>query len=79
MTLAYLSLGGNIGDSQSYFHAAVRSLATAEACSVLAKSSLYRTTPWGKTDQPDFLNAAVILDTGLSPLALLSLCQGQQC
>ena len=54
MTLAYLSLGGNIGDSQSYFHAAVRSLATAEACSVLAKSSLYRTTPWGKNGPAGF-------------------------
>ena len=34
-------------------------------------SSLYRTAPWGKTDQPEFVNAAVALDTELLPRPLL--------
>jgi 2-amino-4-hydroxy-6-hydroxymethyldihydropteridine diphosphokinase len=32
---------------------------------------LYETAPWGKTDQPDFLNQVLLVDTKLSPLALL--------
>lgn len=38
---------------------------------VVAVSSLYRTPPWGKTDQPEFVNAAVALDTSLAPRPLL--------
>lgn len=75
MTVAYLSFGGNLGDPQTCFRTAAQTLADTEDCLILAKSSLYRTPPWGKTDQPDFLNAALVLDTYLSPLALLSLCQ----
>jgi len=41
---------------------------------VLAVSSLYRTPPWGKTDQPDFLNAAAELSTTHTPRELLDLC-----
>ena len=37
-------------------------------------SSLYRTPPWGKTDQPDFINAAAEIRTSLEPRALLALC-----
>ena len=40
-------------------------------------SSLYSTPPWGKTDQPAFLNAAAALDTALSPRALLDLARVQ--
>ena len=40
---------------------------------ISAVSSLYRTPPWGKTDQPDFLNAVARVETGLSARALLEL------
>lgn len=39
---------------------------------VVAASGLYRTLAWGRTDQPDFINAAVRLQTRLPPLALLA-------
>jgi 2-amino-4-hydroxy-6-hydroxymethyldihydropteridine diphosphokinase len=42
--------------------------------SIAAVSSLYRTPPWGKLDQPDFLNAVVEVTTRLDPRALLDLC-----
>lgn len=42
--------------------------------SVVAVSSLYRTPPWGRTDQPHFLNAAAELHTSHAPRALLDLC-----
>lgn len=43
-------------------------------CSVVAVSSVYKTPPWGKTDQPWFLNACTKLSTGMEPEALLQLC-----
>lgn len=71
---AYLSLGGNLGDPAASMGAALRMLDADPATTVAAVSSLYRTPPWGKTDQPDFLNAAAALSTALSARALLELC-----
>ncbi len=70
----YLSLGGNLGDPAAAMGAALRLLDANPATRVAAVSSLYRTPPWGKTDQPDFLNAAANLSTRLEPRALLDLC-----
>jgi 2-amino-4-hydroxy-6-hydroxymethyldihydropteridine diphosphokinase len=70
----YLSLGGNLGDPAKSIGAALRMLDAADGISVVAVSSLYRTPPWGKTDQPDFLNAAAELSTPLAPRALLDAC-----
>ncbi len=53
---------------------ALRILDADPETTVVAVSSLYRTPPWGKTDQPDFLNAAAELKTQRSPRGLLELC-----
>jgi len=71
---AYLSLGGNLGDPAASMGAALAMLDDDPATKVVAVSSLYRTPPWGKTDQPDFLNAAAELSTTLPARALLELC-----
>ena len=73
-TAVYLSLGGNLGDPASAMGAALRMLDADPLVDVVAVSSLYRTPPWGKTDQPDFLNAAAEVLTTLSPRGLLDLC-----
>ena len=70
----YLSLGGNLGDPAASMAAALRMLDTDRDTRVVAVSSLYRTPPWGKLDQPDFLNAAAEISTVLAPRALLDLC-----
>lgn len=70
----YLSLGGNLGDPAKSMGAALRLLDSTPGVEVVAVSSLYRTPPWGKTDQPDFLNAAAELRTSLAPRALLDAC-----
>ena len=70
----YLSLGGNLGDPAKAMGAALRILDEDPSTEVVKVSSLYRTPPWGKTDQPDFLNAAAEIETGLSPRELLDLC-----
>lgn len=70
----YLSLGGNLGDPAKSMGAALRMLDADADMRVTGVSSLYRTPPWGKLDQPDFLNAAAEISTGLVPRALLDLC-----
>ena len=70
MITAYLLTGSNLGNREGFLQ---------EACTLLSKragkcksiSSLYETAPWGKTDQPSFLNQAIQLETSLSPEELL--------
>jgi 2-amino-4-hydroxy-6-hydroxymethyldihydropteridine diphosphokinase len=76
MTRAYLALGGNLGDVAGEFLTALRALEAAEGVTLVAISRVYRTPPWGVTDQPDFLNMAAAIDTDLSARALLELCLG---
>jgi 2-amino-4-hydroxy-6-hydroxymethyldihydropteridine diphosphokinase len=71
---AYLGLGGNLGDPQKSMGTALRMLDADPLSRVVAVSSLYRTPPWGKTDQPDFLNATAEVLTSHSPRELLDLC-----
>lgn len=71
---AYLALGANIGEKLENLRSAVRLLRDS-GCEVTAVSSLYLTRPVGVTDQPDFLNAVVRVETTLKPRALLGLCQ----
>ncbi len=72
-TTAYLSLGGNLGDPAASMGAALRFLDDDPDTEVSAVSSIYRTPPWGKTDQPDFLNAAARVETRRSARSLLEL------
>ena len=66
----YLGLGSNVGDSLANLRAA------ADRLPVTARSSVYVTEPQGEVlDQPDFLNAAVQIETDLEPLALLDHCK----
>jgi 2-amino-4-hydroxy-6-hydroxymethyldihydropteridine diphosphokinase len=69
MSRAYVALGSNCGDSVANVRRGFDALR--EMGTVLRRSSLYRTPPWGKTDQPDFVNAAALLETSLAPRALL--------
>ena len=75
MSKAWLSLGSNLGNRQSYLAFAIRRLTEIAESHVLTVSSLYATEPWGKKEQGEFLNAALFMETTLSPLALLDYCQ----
>jgi 2-amino-4-hydroxy-6-hydroxymethyldihydropteridine diphosphokinase len=71
----YLGLGSNVGDRASHLRAAIE-LLREHGVEVEAVSSTYETEPVGEVlDQPDFLNAAVRVRTGLDPEALLDLCK----
>lgn len=73
MARAALSLGGNIGDVSATIASALHLLDMAGAL-VIARSSNYRTRPWGKTDQPDFTNVSAVVETTMLPLELLAVC-----
>lgn len=73
MADALIGMGGNLGDVAATFRSAIARLEAA-GCRVVARSSLWRTPPWGVTDQPAFLNACVRVETDLAPRALLDLC-----
>ena len=64
--VAFVALGSNIAPDAN-LPAAVRLLAA--RCTLLARSPVYRTPPQGFTDQPDFYNMAVKIETALSPAA----------
>jgi 2-amino-4-hydroxy-6-hydroxymethyldihydropteridine diphosphokinase len=68
---AYVALGSNLGDSRQHLLDAIEALAALPQTAVTARSRIYRTPPWGVTDQPDFLNAVVALETALPPHDLL--------
>lgn len=70
MTLAAIGIGSNAGDARAHVRDAFDRLA--DLGMVVARSPLYRSEPWGVTDQPVFVNAAASLDTGLAPRALLA-------
>jgi len=74
--VGYLGLGSNLGDREGHIRKAVEDLRAHEVA-VEAVSSLYETEPVGEIlDQPDFLNAAARIRTGLEPEALLDVCKG---
>ncbi len=71
MTLAYIALGSNQASPLEQVASALNAIAAIPQSRVVATSSFYRTPPLGPQDQPDYLNAAVALETELSPEALL--------
>ena len=75
---AWLSLGANIGDPRAQLAEAVRRIGEQRGIQVTAESSVLITKPWGKTDQPDFANMAVTIETTLKPIELLDVLLGIQ-
>lgn len=75
MNKVYLSLGTNIGEREQNLKLAVRLLQEMPNISVQAISSIYETAPVGYVDQPSFLNIALYIETSLSALEMLKICQ----
>ncbi|MFI3087872.1 2-amino-4-hydroxy-6-hydroxymethyldihydropteridine diphosphokinase [Streptococcus sp. 2022WUSS037] len=73
--LAYLSIGGNMGNRKAYLQAALDKLASHPGCQLGLVSNIYETPAWGKTDQADFLNLACQVETDLSAQDFLAVCQ----
>lgn len=71
MKTVFLLLGSNQGDSPAIL-AEARRLIQEKLGAIMLSSALYRTAAWGKTDQPDFLNQVLQIQTDHSPIACLS-------
>ena len=69
---AFVALGGNLGDVETTLMEAVWALESLPQSSLRAQSSIYRSPAWGRTDQPDFLNAVVEIQTRLAAIELLN-------
>jgi 2-amino-4-hydroxy-6-hydroxymethyldihydropteridine diphosphokinase len=74
---AFVALGGNVGDVRSTFNRAVAMFCDCTSVRLEARSSDYRTPPWGFTEQPPFVNGAMAVLTSLPPHDLLA--RAQEC
>ncbi|MFH1684100.1 MAG: 2-amino-4-hydroxy-6-hydroxymethyldihydropteridine diphosphokinase [Candidatus Margulisiibacteriota bacterium] len=72
---AYLGLGSNVGDREEYIEQVIFLLEKSPHVEMVKHSTNFETEPEGEGNQPPFLNAAVAVNTKLSPHKLLDLCQ----
>lgn len=76
MERACIGIGSNLGDRKATIGRAVAALGETDGVTVVAESPLAETAPAGGPEgQPPFLNAAVVVETSLDPLALLDVLQ----
>jgi 2-amino-4-hydroxy-6-hydroxymethyldihydropteridine diphosphokinase len=72
---ALVALGGNVGDVRDTLDRAIAAFCDGEKVRLLARSSDYRTPPWGVEDQPAFVNLCIAVETSVAPRALLARAQ----
>ena len=70
MAIVYIGLGSNLGDRHRNCLRAIE-LLRQNGLTVERQSSMLETEPWGVKEQPDFVNMAVEIKTGLAPIELL--------
>jgi 2-amino-4-hydroxy-6-hydroxymethyldihydropteridine diphosphokinase len=71
MNKVYLLIGGNMGDRMANLEMAIK-LIEQQIGNIELKSSIYETAAWGQTNQPDFLNQALLVHTQLEAAELMS-------
>lgn len=71
MSTAVIALGANLDDPQRQVHEAARRIAGLPGVTVVGRSRLYRTAPVGGPDQPDYVNAVIVVETERGARALL--------
>lgn len=70
---AFVALGSNLRDPAEQVTHAFDELDALPETRLIARSSLYRSAPWGYSDQPDFINAVAEIETHLEPRRLLEM------
>ncbi len=73
---AIIGIGTNLGDRLLNMNESVRALSLLPRTAVIAVSHIYETEPVGVEAQPKFFNANVLVETNMSPMALLGACLG---
>ena len=74
--LAYIGLGSNLNNPKQQIKDALIALNSTQDVKVAALSSLYQSKPIDDSKQPDYINAVCQVDTHLTALELLYVCQG---
>jgi 2-amino-4-hydroxy-6-hydroxymethyldihydropteridine diphosphokinase len=67
----YLLLGSNLGNREQILTKAIQ-IIDEKIGAIISQSRNYETKPWGKTDQPDFVNIAISISTNLMPIEVLA-------
>lgn len=75
MSRAWIGLGSNLDNPRDQVVDALQELSETDGIRLLARSGLYLSEPLGPQDQPDFINAAAVIETTLDPLSLLDVLQ----
>ena len=75
MSVAYLSLGSNLGDRVGYIQQATSLLKSCAEINIVATSSFYETEPWHMDSEKWFVNAVIQISTTFTPEELLNECQ----
>ncbi|MBM7037846.1 2-amino-4-hydroxy-6-hydroxymethyldihydropteridine diphosphokinase [Vibrio ulleungensis] len=75
MSIVYIAIGSNLGDSIATAKLAIEALRALPHSQFIGCSSLYSSSPMGPQEQPDYVNAVAKIDTQLLPLELLDLTQ----
>lgn len=70
MVNVFLLLGSNLGNRHSFLQQAIKYIEN-DIAPILNASSVYETQSWGKTDEPDYLNQVIVLETNLSAKKIL--------
>ena len=73
---AYIALGSNMGDREGYLRFAMSELEKVQGCRIVSASQFIETAPLGYTDQGDFLNGCLALETLMTPHELLEMLHG---
>ncbi len=68
---AFIAFGSNLGDKESYLNRGIGKIKEREDCKVEKISNFLHTEPYGKTDQPSFLNGVLEMKTLMTPWELL--------
>ncbi len=74
MARAVLALGANMDDPAAQLARATAAIAAHPQIELVAQSDVIVSSAWGKTDQADFHNAALLIETNLAALPLLDFC-----
>src|SRR5699024_627466 len=76
--ISYVALGTNIEPREAYLNDALAKLSETDGITITNESTIYETEPVGYTNQGDFLNMIIEVDTTLSPLGMLDVCQSTE-
>jgi len=69
----FIGIGSNLGNREEYIEKAVEIIASHPQITLIDRTQVIETVPWGNLDQPDFLNAVARIKTYLDPVDLLKI------